>query len=237
MEHQITHVFFDATDTLLRVRDSVGETYAALGRAHGVDRPAETLQRAFDAAVRDIPQPVQPHLRPDVVARRERQWWSDVVARTFGGRTAFDDFDRFFHELFERFRQSAAWELIPHVRDTLHGLRQRGVSLGIISDMDSRLHEVLRGFGLDGVFQGIYLSYSTGYAKPDRRLFERACHDSGVAVERALHIGDSWKKDVLGARRAGLHGVWYRPQGATDAERPWVSDMRQLLELVDRGPR
>jgi putative hydrolase of the HAD superfamily len=237
MERRITHAFFDVTDTLLRVRGSVGEVYAALARAHGVDRHAATLQAAFKEAVRSIPQPVRPGLSPRDIEQRERQWWSDVVARTFGGRQSFEDFDAFFEELFEHFRHATAWECEPHVLDTLERLQKRQVTAGIISDMDGRLHDILPGLDLDDTFAGIFLSFNTGFAKPDRRLFETACRDSGVAIDRALHIGDSWEKDVMGARNAGLHGVWYRPQGATDEEWPWVSDLLQLPDLVDRVVR
>jgi putative hydrolase of the HAD superfamily len=237
MGRRITHAFFDVTDTLLRVRGSVGEAYAALARAHGVDRHASTLQAAFKEAVRSIPQPVRPDLSARDIQQREWQWWSDVVARTFGGRKSFNDFDAFFEELFEHFRHAPAWEYEPHVLDTLERLQKRQVTIGIISDMDGRLHDILPGLDLDDTFAGVFLSFSTGFAKPDRRLFETACRDSGVDVDRALHIGDSWEKDVMGARNAGLHGVWYRPQGATDDEWPWVSDLLQLPDLVDRVAR
>jgi len=237
MRRRITHVFFDATDTLMRVRGSVGATYGALARQHGVEVPAIVLQDAFAEAVRSIPQPVQPGLTESERTARERQWWSDVVARTFGGSQHFEDFGRFFDELFELFRDADAWELMPHARESIQRLQERGVTLGIISDMDSRLFGILRGFDLQAALPHVFLSFTTGYCKPDRRLFETACRETGADVASTLHVGDSWKKDVQGARDAGLVGVWYRPSGATDEAWPWVADLQQLPDLVDREER
>ncbi|MEL6345076.1 MAG: HAD-IA family hydrolase, partial [Myxococcota bacterium] len=39
--------------------------------------------------------------------------------------------------------------------------------------------------------------------KPDPRIFRFACDQLGVAPEQAIHMGDSVRSDVEGARRAG----------------------------------
>ena len=46
-----------------------------------------------------------------------------------------------------------------------------------------------------------------GASKPEQRIFQEAFRLAGVSPERALHVGDSYRADVLGAREAGAGAV------------------------------
>lgn len=50
-------------------------------------------------------------------------------------------------------------------------------------------------------------SFEAGGRKPGPETFELFAQRSGVPVERTVHIGDQWLKDVMGARKAGLGGA------------------------------
>ena len=43
--------------------------------------------------------------------------------------------------------------------------------------------------------------------KPRRELFEEALRISGCAPDEAVHIGDSYDTDVVGARAAGIRPI------------------------------
>ncbi|MCC5881872.1 MAG: HAD family hydrolase [Halomonas sp.] len=47
--------------------------------------------------------------------------------------------------------------------------------------------------------------------KPDPRPFLAALARLGVAPNRALHVGDSWREDVEPARRLGMQVAWISP--------------------------
>jgi HAD superfamily hydrolase (TIGR01549 family) len=64
--------------------------------------------------------------------------------------------------------------------------------------------------GLGRYFHGSVDAASMGCAKPDPRIFARACDLAGVAAGEVLHVGDDPHLDVLGARAAGLQAVWLR---------------------------
>ena len=51
---------------------------------------------------------------------------------------------------------------------------------------------------------------SMGCAKPDPRIFARACELAGVRAHQVLHVGDDPHLDVRGAQAAGLQAVWLR---------------------------
>ena len=69
--------------------------------------------------------------------------------------------------------------------------------------------------------------------KPHRELFEEALRISGCAPDEAVHIGDSYDTDVLGARGAGIRPVLLlrgRDQRHDDVEA--MDDLTQVLSLI-----
>jgi putative hydrolase of the HAD superfamily len=136
----------------------------------------------------------------------EKLWWSDVVRQAFAGRMPADVFPRYFDEVFELFRTAKAWTLYPETRSTLEFLSRR-FRLGIISNFDSRLFDLLGNLGIDLFFEVVTLSWKAGAAKPDARIFMHAVEQMNVPAANCLHIGDSVEEDFQGAVQAGLHAV------------------------------
>lgn len=239
MERRLTHVFFDVTHTLLDVRGSVGEIYARCAARHGLQVEAAAVERCFQEAIAGIPQPVAPGLAETEIQARERAWWHEVARRSLAPFGPFPAFEAFFAEVFEAFRHRDAWDLLPGAAEALQILRARGLRLGIISDIDSRLFDVLAGFGLQATFDFVCLSFRCGYQKPDVRLFHAALGLAGVPAAQAAHMGDSVRSDVQGALGAGMHAIHLdttRNGGAppgTHVVHRW-SDLPALLERLGR---
>ena len=90
-------------------------------------------------------------------------------------------------------------------------LRARGVPVGIISNSEGRLAELVAELGYAALFPVIVDSGRLGIDKPDRRIFEHAASQLGVPLNALVHVGDAWEADVLGARAAGAEAVWFSP--------------------------
>ena len=65
-----------------------------------------------------------------------------------------------------------------------------GLKLGIVSNFDTRLRPILKGLGLDQLFDTIVISAEIGVEKPNPIIFEAACQELGVLPEEAVHVGD-----------------------------------------------
>jgi HAD superfamily hydrolase (TIGR01549 family) len=87
----------------------------------------------------------------------------------------------------------------------------RSFRLGVISNFYGNLRDVLRHEGLLGFFQVVIDSTEVGLTKPDPGIFHAACNALGVAPGEVAHVGDSYPRDVMGARGAGLSAVWLAP--------------------------
>ena len=207
MSPPVSHVFFDAAGTLLRVRGSVGSIYAEVAARHGIDADAREIAARFPAAMRSVPLDIEPGLPAAERRRRERAWWSHVVRRTSDRFATAHGYEAFFGELFEAFRGTTHWEVLPHVRETLAALQDSGYHLGIISGVDARLVDVLAGFGLARCFETVTLASDAGYPKSDPRLFRAALASAGATPEQSAHVGDSVVDDARPALELGMRVI------------------------------
>lgn len=223
-------IFFDAAGTLFHVRGKVGEIYARFAARAGKQVEPELIQRAF---VQHFPQ--QPPmafgrgLSAPALRQREQQWWRTLVQAVFAAENEFPQFEEFFVEIFEFFRTAAAWEVLDDTHETLQALQQRGLRLGVISNFDTRLYDVLAALELRSYFDSIHISTEVGVAKPEAAIFATALHAHQLTAAEAIHIGDSWREDIQGAQAAGLQPIWLSTQPVSDAGVAQIHSLRELL--------
>ncbi|OFV87838.1 MAG: hypothetical protein A3J75_05775 [Acidobacteria bacterium RBG_16_68_9] len=206
----IRAVLFDATGTLIHLRESVGETYARMARPHGIEIAARHLDAAFSRAFRRMPPMAFSRVPREHIADLERTWWRELVLATFRDRRAIDrlaDFDRYFDHVFAYYADPAAWVLAPNTRETLAELRRSGRRTGIVSNFDYRLGTILDGFGLGPLLDVVILPSDVGAAKPDPRIFTAAVERLRCEPGDALYVGNDADDDVAGACAAGLHAI------------------------------
>ncbi|HEY5626312.1 MAG TPA: HAD family hydrolase, partial [Nitrospira sp.] len=70
-----------------------------------------------------------------------------------------------------------------------------------------RLFTILRGLGIDRVFDTVTISSLTQAAKPAPKMFQAALEKHALDPEEAMHVGDSLRDDAEGAIRAGIKGI------------------------------
>jgi putative hydrolase of the HAD superfamily len=116
----------------------------------------------------------------------------------------------------------------------LDGLRERGIRLGVGSDMtaDWQIKKLDKLKLLDKL-DFIVTSEEAGVEKPELKLFQLCAKKAGCAMEECLFIGDNLKKDVLGALNAGMDAVWVQPEESLRAEHPNVKSVSALKELIE----
>jgi putative hydrolase of the HAD superfamily len=236
--HSIRVVFFDAADTLFHVKGSVAEIYLRHAVEFGFTQTPESLsaiKQAFGRAFREAPPPIFAATEPAQIKHSERLWWFDIVHNVFYRVGMFERFDDFFERVFHVFEEPASWQLFPETVRTLAALKAQGVELGIISNFDSRLFSVMRGLGLAETFDTVTISSLAHAAKPAPRIFQLALDKHAVDPEEALHIGDSLRDDVEGARKAGLHAVLLDRAGMQQgADIRSIRALDELLPLMEQ---
>lgn len=113
----------------------------------------------------------------------------------------------YIHQLYIR---SFKIELISGVEEVLEALKER-YRLAVISNASSNVpRQAIKSFGLERYLDSIVISRDLGIRKPDPEIFRFALRNLGVESREAVHVGDSLKSDVRGAKEAGMKAVWLR---------------------------
>lgn len=130
------------------------------------------------------------------------------------------------------------WRDVPdEARALLRELEERRVPMVVTSNSEGRVRELLEELGLARHFLAILDSGVLGFAKPDARIFHLAAERAGVAPSQIVHIGDSERADVVGARAAGLRTIRFdgfvpgaeRTPTEADARTSSYAELREIL--------
>ena len=140
----------------------------------------------------------------------------------------------------------SAMEPSPHAEETIRALKKAGIRIGCGTDMTARIQfQKLERLGSLDAFDFLVSSEEAGADKPAPEMFALCAEKAGVLPEECLFVGDSRKKDVLGALNAGMHAAWYCPEGEnagkTEAPVPkevtagrayTIRDLSEILRLI-----
>jgi len=133
-------------------------------------------------------------------------------------------------------RISANWcEILPRTREVLLRLRPR-YKLGVISNADGKIANVLAHCGIADCFETITDSGLVGSEKPNPAIFKAALHSLGVDAAQSLYVGDVYSVDYFGATRAGLQAILFDVCGAyRDDGLPRVESIEELEMVLDEA--
>jgi REG-2-like HAD superfamily hydrolase len=226
MHDTLEGVTFDVTNTLIH-SPRLGELYAEVLSRHGV----RVDPRAAARLVREVWQELACLAAPDHDRFTShpggpRGWWKRFLERICERLEVPPPSPFAAAELYHRFATPEAWEIFPEVPAVLAELRSRGLRLGVVSNWDPRLPDLLERLGLSRHFEAVVYSSEVGVEKPDPRIFRTALLRLGIHPEAALHVGDGKLEDAEGAVAAGLRALLVdRRRGG--------GDLRDLAALPD----
>ncbi len=209
-------VFFDVGNTLLYPYPSVSEVCRQVLAEAGHERDLADIDRYMplvDAFYEDTYRADDTFWTDE---ERTSQVWVGMYSLLCRKLGIEDDAETLATRVYDEFGDPGRWQAYADVLPAFQRLRERGLSLGIISNWDRRLESILEGLGLTDVLDTVISSASVGLHKPDPRIFEHACERLGVMPAEAVHVGDHHYADVLGARTAGMRPVLIDRIGAHD---------------------
>lgn len=121
--------------------------------------------------------------------------------------------------------------LYDDVVPTLQRLKDDGYKLAIVSNWDTPLDPLAERLGIAHFFDIIVTSHDERVrsAKPDPHIFEYTLKAVGVSAEEAVHVGDTYEADIIGAQGVGIRPI------LIDRDEPnvdrWKETIRSLAEL------
>ena len=116
-------------------------------------------------------------------------------------------------------------------------LQSVGLPIAIVTDLTARVQfDKIAHLKIATYLQAIVTSEESGHEKPHPRIFELAAQKLDLPLTALCMIGDSFERDIEGARKLGLDCYWFNAEGG-NIERVGDSvtifdDFLELLELV-----
>ena len=200
-------VFFDIGNTILRADPPVPDVFARVARRMGHDitvRDAEPCMPDIDAYYQSE------YLRDGdfwCVHERAVQIWLDMYTMMADYCNIRSGVPELAQAVYDEYLNAENWSTFPDVEACLRGLKRRGFRLGVISNWDASLENLIRGIGLLPYFDEIIASASVGCRKPHSAIFEIATERMGIPPEQCVHVGDLPEADGYGAQKADLRPI------------------------------
>lgn len=229
-------VFLDAQGTLLQAKPSLSGIYALICRRFGRDVAEQELNAVVAGIWSEYRASIDSGMALlDTSDELTREWWAGFNGRLFDRLEVQGDRQAFLDALWDVFGHAENWQLFPEVSGVLEVLRARGYRLAVVSNWDSRLIEICNRLELTRLMEFVVASAAVGMEKPDRRIFDIALSMAGVSADQAVHVGDDYSADVVGARRAGIEAIFLDREGRhpnVDHVRS-IRSLSELLEILD----
>ena len=117
------------------------------------------------------------------------------------------------------------WEMdikpIPGAVEILTELK-RSYRLGIISNTvgsgDAEVWASLERVGVAHLIDALTTSRDFGHKKPDPAIYRESARRLQLPLSATCMVGDRLDTDIAGAIRAGIPGIWLRPDSAPTIE-------------------
>jgi HAD superfamily hydrolase (TIGR01662 family) len=97
--------------------------------------------------------------------------------------------------------------LFDDVMSALTHLRELGLILGLISNVERDITPNCRELGLSVLLQVVVTSQEVGFNKPQPKIFQAALKQAKVKPSEAIYVGDQHQIDVVGANAVGMRGI------------------------------
>jgi putative hydrolase of the HAD superfamily len=99
--------------------------------------------------------------------------------------------------------------LYPAALETLEGLREMGLRIGMISNATSHqlILDITHKLGIAGYFDPLVTSAGFGRPKPHASIFTHVLETWGIPATDIVMVGDTLGADILGANIVGLRSI------------------------------
>lgn len=232
---QIDIVFFDAGETIIHPYPSFPELFAQVCAERGANVRADE--------VREVQERMAPHLidlaedsgvtTPSLDPEASRRFWTFLYER-FLEELGVDD-DQLPSELFTTFSATSTYRLFPDVKPALTRIEESGHRLGLISNFEGWLEQILVEQEVGESFDVTVISGVEGVEKPDPAIYELAVQRAGVEPSRCVHVGDSMALDVVPATEVGIRAVLLDRVGRYPySGHPTIGSLEELPDIISK---
>jgi putative hydrolase of the HAD superfamily len=225
-------VLFDVGETLVHPAPSFPELFARIVRDAGFERDPSSVVAASAAVMQGFSRASRDGILWTLTPESSREFWLGVYGRMLES-LGLPAADGLREALYDGFTDLENYSLFDDVTDALDGLRRSGVTLGIVSNFEAWLDDLLAVLGVRDVFRVRVISAVEGIEKPDPRIYRLALERAGVPAREAAFVGDNPEFDVGPPAALGMFPVLLdRRARHPEHEGVRISDLQELAGVL-----
>jgi len=203
----IRAVLFDAGETLLSPHPSFPELLSQTLRSEGYDHVTPDLIRDQVKVVAHLFEEATRQGRLwSTSAEQSWAFWSELY-RALLEAMEIPFTEELARKLYSTFTDVANYRLFDDVIPVLEKLQGAGLELGLISNFEEWLEELLEHLDVTRFFEVRVISGVEGMEKPDPAIFRLALDRMGIEPADAAYVGDNVTYDVEPAVALGMTAV------------------------------
>lgn len=202
---KIEAILFDSSGTLMAAQPSYYRLWIKTFEKYGITIDEAGLGQAFAKARKSDH---QRYPEQENTGRPTPTWFRDFNREGIKATEIPLNAESVLVTLEDVLNSPSNWKVFPDVIPALSILKETGYKMGVISNWDWRLPELLDNMNLGDFFEVKISSSSAGFPKPRREVFLHALDKIGSAPENTVYIGDTYDSDILGALNAGLKAIF-----------------------------
>lgn len=223
---------FDVGETLVHPAPSFPELFARIVGEAGHERDADAVLEASGAVRRRFSEASLEGDLWTLTPESSRAFWLGVyelMLKSLGLPSA----DGLREQLYSGFTDLANYALFDDVPEALDDVAATGATLGIVSNFEAWLEELLGRLGVRDRFPVRVISGLEGLEKPDPRIYRLALERAGIAAESTAFVGDNPEFDVGPPAALGMFPVLIdRRDRYPDHDGARITDLRELADLL-----
>ena len=199
-------ISFDAADTLFYIEKGLGGSYYEVLKNYNVSYSPKEISSAFKKFFVHRKGLHFNGLSGKALYLAEKEWWYALVRDIFNELGMFDNFDKYFDDLYEYFSHEA-WDVYSDTVPTLIRLKESVFNILITSNFDSRIYGVCKKFEIDKFVDHFTISSESGFSKPDKELFYISLEKADANIRESIHVGDNYNLDYLPSSKIGMKAI------------------------------
>jgi putative hydrolase of the HAD superfamily len=221
-------VLFDAGETLVHPSPSFPELFTRVLSTRGIERSPEAVIDASRAVFHRFSEAARDNDLWTTSPEASARFWKSVYARMLG-ELGVGSADGLADTLYEAFTDQRNYALFDDVDATLDALDDAGLALGIVSNFEAWLEDLLGSLGVRERFGVRVISGVEGIEKPDPRIFTLALDRLGIDAREVAYVGDNPEFDIAPARALGMTPVLIDRRGRfPESDGLRITDLREL---------
>ena len=205
----IKAIFFDWFHTLARYDPPREKLHSQLLHEFGIEVSPSDLMPAlmvadryfFTESARFSPNKRSPEAQAELYLH-----YTDIMLNEVGVKVDKVLITQMLQE-WPRVFSGAKFTLFDDVLPTLKILKERRLTLGLLTNATKEAISIYRTLGLESHLDFVVTSEEAGVDKPGPEIFLTALEKAGVTASEAVHVGDQYDLDVAGARGVGISPI------------------------------